>query len=85
MTLEPPEFALSEDALRQAIKPNTRAVVACTPSNPSGKMMTVPELEEVLWLSDRVVALVRGEVCPVPAEADRALLGAIMLGRNGAE
>jgi len=40
------------------------------------------ELEEVLGLSDRVVALVRGEICPVPAEADRALLGAIMLGRD---
>ena len=42
------------------------------------------ELDEVLGLSDRVVALVRGEVCPVPAEADRALLGAIMLGRSEA-
>ncbi len=40
------------------------------------------ELEEVLGLSDRVVALVRGEICPVPAEADRALLGSIMLGRD---
>jgi simple sugar transport system ATP-binding protein len=39
------------------------------------------ELEEVLALSDRVVALVRGRVCPVPTPVDRAQLGAIMLGR----
>jgi ABC-type uncharacterized transport system ATPase subunit len=42
------------------------------------------ELDEVLSLSDRVVALVRGEVCNVPADADRARLGAIMLGRGEA-
>ena len=42
------------------------------------------ELDEVLWLSDRVVALVRGELCRVPADADRARLGAIMLGRGEA-
>jgi ABC-type uncharacterized transport system ATPase subunit len=42
------------------------------------------ELDEVLWLSDRVVALVRGEVCRVPVGADRAQLGAIMLGRGEA-
>ena len=42
------------------------------------------ELDEVLGLSDRVVALVRGEVRDVPREADRAQLGAIMLGRSEA-
>ena len=42
------------------------------------------ELDEVLWLSDRVVALVRGEVRRVPADADRAVLGAILLGRGEA-
>ena len=42
------------------------------------------ELDEVLELSDRVVALVRGEVLPVPAQVDRALLGAIMLGHGDA-
>lgn len=45
LTLQPPEFALHEDKLRAAIKPNTRAIVMCTPSNPSGKMFTRSELE----------------------------------------
>lgn len=38
LTLEPPDFALRESDLRAAIRPNTRAIVMCTPSNPSGKM-----------------------------------------------
>ena len=44
LTLTPPEFALNENALRAAIRPNTRAMVVCTPSNPCGKMFSVAEL-----------------------------------------
>lgn len=36
--LAPPKFEIQEQALRAAIRPNTRAIVLCTPSNPSGKM-----------------------------------------------
>ena len=43
--LEAPRFAVDEAALRAALRPNTRAVVVCTPSNPSGKMWTREELE----------------------------------------
>src|SRR5256886_3783647 len=45
VTLKPPEFALSEEALEAGITPRTRAVVVCTPSNPSGKMFRPAELE----------------------------------------
>jgi simple sugar transport system ATP-binding protein len=38
------------------------------------------ELDEVLALADRVVALVRGELRTVPPGADRAAIGAILLG-----
>jgi aminotransferase len=38
VALEPPAFDLDEQRLRAAIRPNTRAVVLCTPSNPSGRM-----------------------------------------------
>ncbi|MFQ5416978.1 MAG: ABC transporter ATP-binding protein [Myxococcota bacterium] len=38
------------------------------------------ELDEVLALADRTVALVRGEVHPVPPGSDRAALGALLLG-----
>lgn len=52
LTLTPPDFALSEDALRRSIQPNTRAMVVCTPSNPCGKMFTRDELAII----DRVAA-----------------------------
>jgi simple sugar transport system ATP-binding protein len=42
------------------------------------------EIDEVLELSDRVVALVRGRVVAVPAGADRAAIGAILLGAQAA-
>jgi aminotransferase len=44
-TLDLPSFSLDEQRLRKALRPNTRAIVLCTPSNPSGKMLTRPELE----------------------------------------
>lgn len=52
LTLEPPEFTLTEEALRASLRPNTRAVVVCTPSNPSGKMFSRAEIEAI----DRVAA-----------------------------
>jgi aminotransferase len=47
VTLDLPAFALDEARLRAAIRPNTRALVVCTPGNPSGKMFTKAELEIV--------------------------------------
>lgn len=52
LTLRPPDFVLTEDALRQSLRPNTRAMVVCTPSNPSGKMFSPEELAII----DRVAA-----------------------------
>ena len=52
LTLTPPEFSLNESALRAALRPNTRAMVVCTPSNPSGKMFSAAELAII----DRVAA-----------------------------
>lgn len=47
MTLDPPDFTVPEEELRRAILPNTRAIVICTPSNPSGKMFSLDELRAV--------------------------------------
>ncbi len=47
LTLEAPDFALDEEALGAAVDAGTRALVLCTPSNPSGKMFTRAELEAV--------------------------------------
>jgi general nucleoside transport system ATP-binding protein len=46
----------------------------------SAILLVSTELEEVLGLADRVLALVRGRLVPVPAGADRDAIGAILLG-----
>ena len=46
-TLTPPHFTLREETLEAAITARTRAVVICTPSNPSGKMFSREELSIV--------------------------------------
>ena len=47
LTLAAPDYRLTADALRAACQDNTRAVVVCTPSNPSGRMFTREELEDL--------------------------------------
>src|SRR5437870_4622376 len=44
---------LREDALEAAITSRTRAVVVCTPSNPSGKMFRSDELEALARVARR--------------------------------
>jgi aminotransferase len=45
--LADPDFALDTDALKAAITPQTRAIVVNTPSNPSGKVFSLAELEAI--------------------------------------
>ncbi|HME71795.1 MAG TPA: ATP-binding cassette domain-containing protein [Myxococcota bacterium] len=42
-------------------------------------LLVSTELDEVLFLADRIVALVEGRVVSVPRDANRAVLGAILL------
>jgi len=51
--LAEPEFALDVDALEAAIGSRTRAVVVCTPANPTGKVWTPGELDAVAGLLER--------------------------------
>jgi aminotransferase len=43
----PPDWAVDPAALRAAITPRTRAILVCTPANPSGKVWTEAELDLV--------------------------------------
>jgi len=43
----PPDWAVDPAALRAAITPRTRAILVCTPGNPSGKVWTDAELDLV--------------------------------------
>jgi aminotransferase len=42
--LRAPDWTIDWEALRAAFTPKTKAIVVCTPSNPSGKMFTRDEL-----------------------------------------
>ncbi|TWT43700.1 Aspartate aminotransferase [Phycisphaerae bacterium RAS1] len=75
--LSPPAFAIDEAALRAAIRPNTRAIVLCTPSNPSGKMYAEADFQmldrvcrerDLLLITDEIYEYIiydgRTHVCP---------------------
>ncbi len=53
VTLKAPSFALDEAALEAAVTPATRAVVVCTPGNPSGKMFSRAELEALARVAQK--------------------------------
>lgn len=45
--LKPPEFNFDVDELEQAFKKGPKALILCNPSNPSGKVFTLEELEVI--------------------------------------
>jgi len=45
--LEPPEFTFDPDRLRNAVSPRTRAIIFNTPNNPTGKVFSRAELEQI--------------------------------------
>ncbi len=44
LLLEPPDWDLTEQALRSVLTPRTKAIVVNSPGNPTGKVMTYEEL-----------------------------------------
>jgi aminotransferase len=46
-----PDFSLDAAALAAAVTPRTRALVVCTPANPTGKVWSEAELDEVVALA----------------------------------
>jgi aminotransferase len=42
------DFAVDPEAIRRAVTPRTRAVVVCTPANPSGKVWSGEELDALV-------------------------------------
>lgn len=49
---------VDEEAIRAAIRPNSRAIVICTPNNPSGKMWTESELKLIAKIANEKNLLV---------------------------
>lgn len=51
VTLYPPMFNYKKEELEAAFKQNPKALILCNPSNPSGKVFTKEELEEIASLA----------------------------------
>ena len=51
VNLNPPEFSFNKEELENAFKQNPKAIVICNPSNPSGKVFTLEELEYISHLA----------------------------------
>jgi aminotransferase len=51
--MRPPDWTFSMDDLERAITPRTRAILVNTPGNPSGKVFTRAELEQVAEVAAR--------------------------------
>jgi aminotransferase len=47
LRLDPPHYALDEDALRALVTPKTRAIVVNTPNNPTGRVFGRDELQAI--------------------------------------
>jgi aspartate/methionine/tyrosine aminotransferase len=50
VTLRPPDFGFDPEELRAAFSPKTRAIIVNTPHNPTGKVFSSDELEQVATL-----------------------------------
>src|SRR6266446_2991520 len=87
-TLTPPHFTLQEETLEAAITARTRAMVICTPSNPSGKMFSREELSivsrvaqkrDLLVITDEIYEYIRYDGRPhvspasIPGLRERAV------------
>lgn len=57
VSLEPPEYALDPDKLRQTFNTHTRAILINSPHNPTGRVFTRAELEGVAELCRRFDAV----------------------------
>ncbi len=47
VSTRPPDWTVDFEALERAITPRTRAVVVCSPANPSGKVWSLAELDRL--------------------------------------
>jgi histidinol-phosphate aminotransferase len=51
------DLRVDVDAVLRAVRPSTRAIYLCTPNNPSGDVLTPPEVEALVAGTDRLLFL----------------------------
>lgn len=56
--LHPPDFSYDPDELRRAFSPRTKGIIVNTPHNPTGKVFSREELEQIAALANEFDALV---------------------------
>jgi aminotransferase len=56
--LRPPGFGFDSDELAKAFEQKPKAIIVCNPSNPTGKVFTRSELQEILTLAEKHDAFV---------------------------
>ena len=77
LVLEEPGYMLDADSLRAGLRPNTRALLLCSPGNPSGHMLRREEIEcvaevarerDLLVITDEIYEYIRYDgrehLCP---------------------
>ncbi len=52
VTMHPPNWTFSDDDLHKALSRKTKAILICTPANPSGKVWTEQELKRIAQFAD---------------------------------
>ncbi|MFA7158492.1 MAG: pyridoxal phosphate-dependent aminotransferase [Kiritimatiellia bacterium] len=53
VNMRPPDWTFTDADLERAVTPRTKAILICTPANPSGKVWTAAELEKVAAFARR--------------------------------
>jgi aminotransferase len=53
VALRPPSFRFDANELEDAFKQNPKALILCNPSNPSGRVFTLEELETIAFLAKK--------------------------------
>ncbi|MBP7072612.1 MAG: pyridoxal phosphate-dependent aminotransferase [Clostridia bacterium] len=56
--LNPPDYSFDKQVLEDAFRDNVKAIIVCNPSNPTGKVFTIEELEFIGHLALRYDAYV---------------------------
>lgn len=56
--LNPPDFSFKRQELEDAFKQGVKALILCNPSNPTGKVFTVDELNDIANLAEKYDAFV---------------------------
>ena len=65
-----PRWALDPDDLERAVTDRTRVIMVCNPNNPTGHVLTAPEMEAVVEAADRVGAWIVADEIYRGAEID---------------